>query len=110
MIRFSARITTITAIVILSGCAAIPTDKIAAGCDAFRRAEASPTVQLALAAGTVGANFATGGVAGPVVASLRSYGARFCAEGPPAGDTTTEAERLAWLAGVTKGLIDPAAK
>lgn len=78
---------------------------IAQACAAFHKAEASPLVQLAVAGGSI-ANPAVGAALGWVKAS----GSRFCAEGPPAGDTTTTAERVAWLAGVTEGMVRAATR
>lgn len=108
MTRITLALAAATVAIGLAACSLIPADKIAAACDAFRRAEANPRVQLALAGGTIAANIASSGTAGPVIASLRAYGDRFCAEGPPAGDTTTTAERAAWLANVTAGLLSAA--
>lgn len=82
---------------------------IAEGCAKWREAEASPAVRLALGAGTIAANVAMPG-AGAVVADLRAYGDRFCAEGPPAGDVTSEPERASWLATLTGNLLSAAIK
>jgi hypothetical protein len=82
---------------------------IARGCADFRQAEASPTVQLAIGAGTVAIGAATAGVgsalAGAGVSLLRSFGDRFCTEGPPAGDMTSEADRAVWIADVAAKML-----
>lgn len=84
---------------------------VADACARFRRAEANPLLQLAVAGGAIAATAATGGVAGPVIAAVKSYGDAFCAGGPPAGDATTPEQQAAWLNGqVTAGLIEAAAK
>jgi hypothetical protein len=98
-----------------AGCAEVAPDvakispAIAEGCAKWREAEASPAVRLALGAGTIAANVAMPG-AGAVVADLRAYGDRFCAEGPPAGDVTSEPERASWLATLTGNLLSAAIK
>lgn len=69
----------------------------------------SPAVRLALGAGTIAANVAFPG-SGAIVADLRAYGDRFCAEGPPAGDMTSAPERASWLASLTANLLTAAIK
>lgn len=78
---------------------------IANACARFRQAEASPLVQIAIAGGTLAANAATGGIAGPAVAAIRSYGDQFCANGPPAGDSTTAQQQADWLDGKITGVL-----
>jgi hypothetical protein len=106
------------ALVVLAGCAGL-TAKIArfedradpviqAACIGFRAAETSPMVRLALAGGTLAANAATGGAAGPIVAALWSYGDAFCSAGPPAGDTTSPMQQRNWLLDVMKGMLETA--
>jgi len=108
-------------VVLAAGCAGITAavarfeeragPAVARGCAEFHKAEASPLVQAAIAAGTIagpsaprgaapGAGFAaTGGAAGIAVAAIRGFGERFCANGPPA-----------WIAGVARQLLAEAAK
>jgi hypothetical protein len=81
---------------------------IQAACAGFRQAETSPLVRLALAGGTMAANAATGGAAGPIVALLHSYGDAYCSAGPPAGDTTTPMQQRNWLLDVMKGMLETA--
>lgn len=81
---------------------------IAQGCVDFHAAEADPLVQSAIAGGVLAASAATGGIAGPVVASLKGFGDAFCQAGPPAGDVTTPAQQAQWLAGVTQQLLSAA--
>jgi hypothetical protein len=82
--------------------------QIAQACALFHRAEADPAVQIALAAGTTAGTLALGVSVGAIVAQVRSYGAAFCANGPPVGDATTPAQQAAWLAGVTMQLLGAA--
>jgi hypothetical protein len=70
---------------------------VANACAVFRQAEANPLVNIGVAAGTLAANAATGGAAGPIIADVRAFGDGFCANGPPAGDTTTAAQQATWL-------------
>lgn len=72
---------------------------LAQGCAAFERAEASPLVQLAVAGGSIASP-----AAGTAVGVIKAFGNRFCIEGPPPGDTTSTAERAAWLAKLTADL------
>jgi hypothetical protein len=107
------------ALVLLAGCAGLTAaiarfeeradPVIQAACAGFRQAETSPLVRLAIAGGTMAANVATSGAAGPVVALLRSYGDAYCREGPPAGDMTTSMQQREWLLNdVMKGMLDAA--
>lgn len=82
---------------------------IARACAKFHDAEVNPVVQLAVAGGTTLADVETAGAAGPIIASIKSYGDQFCAAGPPAGDATTAAQQAAWLAGVAQQLLATAA-
>jgi len=110
----------VIAVALLAGCAGITAaiarfeeragPAIARGCAEFHKAEANPLVQLALAAGTMAGNAATGGAAGLAVAAIRGFGERFCALGPPEGDSTSPEERAAWIAGIARQLIAEAAK
>lgn len=74
---------------------------IARGCADFHAAEASPLVQVALAAG----NVASGGIVG----SIKSFGDAFCSVGPPASDTTTPEQQAQWLSGIAAQLVAAAA-
>jgi hypothetical protein len=74
-------------------------------CARFRQAEANPLVQLAVAGGTMAANVETAGAAGPIVASIKSFGDNYCRAGPPVGDTTTPVQQASWLDGVTAKLL-----
>lgn len=76
---------------------------ITKACAEFRRAEASPAVQLAVVGGSM-----VHPAVGPVVSSIKAYGDAFCRDGAPAGDTTSAAERAAWLAGVTAEMLKAA--
>ena len=82
---------------------------VANACARFHAAEVNPVVQLAVAGGTMAANIETAGAAGPIIASIKSYGDAFCALGPPAGDATTPAQQAAWLAGVAQQMLAKAA-
>jgi hypothetical protein len=77
---------------------------ITEACGVFHQAEANPLVQIAIAGG----NIASGGVAGPIVASIRSFGDAFCAAGPPPGDATTPEQQAAWLAGIVDQMLTAA--
>lgn len=90
--------------------AALRSPEVAQGCAAFRSAEANPYVQAALRIGTAAANIAGFGGPAAIVTELQVYGARFCTEGPPAGDVTAAASRASWLANITLGMISAAAK
>ena len=85
---------------------------VANGCATFHAAEVNPLVQIGLGLGNSAASAATGGVAGPVLASLKSFGDQFCALGPPpataATPATTDAQQASWLAGVTSQLLGAA--
>lgn len=100
----------IAALLPLAACAALTAFEqraapvVAKACGVFHQAEASPLVQLAVAGG----NIASGGVAGPVVASIRSFGDAFCAAGPPPGDATTPEQQASWLAGVVDQMLTAA--
>lgn len=76
---------------------------IVKGCAEFRRVEASPLVQMAVVAA---------GIALPpaenAVGIIRAFGDKFCRDGAPAGDTTSTAQRVEWLAGVTADLLKAA--
>lgn len=79
---------------------------IARACDAFHRAEASALVQTALDVGVMAANAATGvPVAGIAVSAVKGFGDRFCAEGPPAGDTTSAMDQAAWLVDIGRQML-----
>lgn len=109
---------------LLAGCGAVTGDPVAAighqaalrspavaeGCAAFRSAEGNPRVRQALDAAHMVANLAGYGGPAAIAAELRSYGARFCAEGPPAGDMTTDAARASWLAKITMDMLSAAGR
>ena len=78
---------------------------VAEACATFRSAEADPLVQLALAGGSTAATAATGVPVGAAVALVQSYGDAFCSAGPPPGDATTAAQRVAWLADVATKML-----
>jgi hypothetical protein len=81
---------------------------IGQACATFHKAEANPLVHIALAGGTLVANIAapgSGTAIGAGVALVRSYGDKFCAEGPPAGDATTPDQQAAWLAGIVGKML-----
>lgn len=61
-------------------------------CASFQRTK----VQLAL---DVAASLSS------TVGELKSYGDRFCAEGPPPGDATTPAQQASWLNDLTSKLV-----
>jgi hypothetical protein len=77
---------------------------VAKACADFHSAEMSPLVRLAI----VGGNIASGGVAGPVVASIQSFGDAFCSAGPPPTDATTPEQQAAWLYGVIDRMLTAA--
>lgn len=76
---------------------------IAQACAQFHAAEANPLVHAAIVGGSI-----VSPRAGLIVAEIRSYGARYCAEGPPPTDTTTPPQQASWLAGVTASLLSAA--
>ena len=88
----------------LAGFAAKAAPVVQGACTTLASAEANPLVQVALGVGNAAASAATGGVAGPVLASLKTFGDSFCANGPPAGDTSTPAAQASWLLGIVSGL------
>jgi hypothetical protein len=83
---------------------------VAEACQRFRSAEANPRVQLALGIATTGANLAGFGGPAAIVTELRAYGSRFCSEGPPAGDMTSEPQRASWLTTIAAGMVEAAIK
>lgn len=88
--------------------AALRSPAVAHGCAAFRSAEANPYVQAAIGIGTAAANIASFGGPAAIATELQAYGARFCTEGPPAGDMTADASRASWLANITLGMLSAA--
>lgn len=102
------------AVLILAGCGTLATIRqqpmIVAGCNEWRSVEANPTVQLALSAAQTAANLAGYGAPTAALHWVRLSGDRFCAEGPPAGDVTTETDRASWLAKLTADLLAGAMK
>lgn len=90
--------------------AALRSPAVAEGCAAFRSAEGNPRVRQALDAARMVANLAGYGGPAAIAAELRSYGARFCTEGPPAGDVTTDAARASWLAKITMDMLSAAGR
>lgn len=81
---------------------------VASACAKYHTLESNPLVQLAVAGGSLAASAATGGVAGPVIASVKSFGDQFCAMGPPPGDTTSPVEQARCLYGVGQQLLGAA--
>jgi hypothetical protein len=104
----------LAAAVPLAACAALTAQLVAfeqraapvivQACGVLHQAEASPLVKLAVAGG----NIASGGVAGPIVASIESFGDAFCANGPPPTDVTTPEAQAAWLYGVVDKMLTAA--
>ena len=70
---------------------------VANACATLHATESNPLAQIGIGGVTVALNVASGGAAGPVLASLKAFGDGFCLNGPPAGDTTTPAQQAAWL-------------
>jgi len=92
-------------ILILAGCTsasiasfeATAAPKLVQACQVFRTAEQNPAVVTAVSAGSAAVSLTTGLPAGLAVSSIKSFGDQFCANGPPAGDTTTVAQQATWL-------------
>ena len=77
--------------------AALQVPAIANACAKWRSARTNPYIQAALGIAGTAATIAGYGVAESALDWVRASGDRFCTEGPPAGDTTSTAQRVGWL-------------